>query len=161
MLKRKNVISGGIKYRNELKYLCSEQELGLLRARIRHICTPDPHAGASGRYTVRSVYFDDYADTCYYENEDGTDCREIDTPLNPSAQGLRALSAYFSGLTDADVQKERDEVLQATPEQIRALAPLVRAVLSQRALCVIGNEEKIREEQGMFGSIQMPTGAEE
>ena len=86
---------------------------------------------------------------------------EIDTPLNPSAQGLRALSAYFSGLTDADVQKERDEVLQATPEQIRTLAPLVRAVLSEQAFCVIGNEEKIRAEQEMFGSIQMLTGTEE
>ncbi len=86
---------------------------------------------------------------------------DIDVPLNPSAQGLRAQSAYFSGLTDADVQKERDEVLQATPEQIRALAPLVRAVLSEQAICVVGNEEKIRGEQGMFGSIQMLTGAEE
>ena len=86
---------------------------------------------------------------------------DIDVPLNPSAQGLRALAAYFSGLTDADVQRERDEVLQATPEQIRTLAPLVRAVLSEQAICVVGNEEKIRGEQGMFGSIQMLTGTDE
>ncbi len=86
---------------------------------------------------------------------------EIDTPLNPSAQGLRGLGAYFSGLTDADVQKERDEVLRATPEQIRTLAPLVRAVLAEQAICVVGNEEKIRGAQELFGSIQMLTGAEE
>ena len=60
-----------LKFRNELKYLCSEQQLRLLEVRIRHLCKPDPHAGPDGRYTVRSVYFDDYQDTCYYDNEDG------------------------------------------------------------------------------------------
>ena len=65
-----------IKYRNELKYLCSEQQMKLLEIRIRHICRPDPYAGEDGRYTVRSVYFDDYRDSCYYDSEDGVDCRE-------------------------------------------------------------------------------------
>lgn len=73
---RKNNIPDGIKYRNELKYLCSEQQLKLLEARIKHICVPDPHVGEDGRYTVRSVYFDDYRDSCYYDNEDGVNCRE-------------------------------------------------------------------------------------
>ncbi|MBR1770407.1 MAG: polyphosphate polymerase domain-containing protein [Lachnospiraceae bacterium] len=62
-------------YRNELKYLCSEKQLRMLELRIRHICKPDAHAGADGRYTVRSAYFDDYADSCYYENEDGVNQR--------------------------------------------------------------------------------------
>ena len=64
------------KYRNELKYPCSEQQLSLLEVRIKHLCTPDSHVGADGRYTVRSVYFDDFRDSCYYENEDGVDRRE-------------------------------------------------------------------------------------
>ena len=63
-------------FRNELKYQCSEQQMRMLEARIKHICRPDPHAGENGRYLVRSVYFDDYFDTCYYENEDGTDRRK-------------------------------------------------------------------------------------
>ena len=52
-------------------------------------------------------------------------------------KGRRSLGAYFSGITDEDVQRERDEILQAQPEQIRALAPLMRAVLGQENLCVI------------------------
>lgn len=63
-------------FRNELKYLCTDQQLKLLEMRIRHICKPDVHAGTDGRYTVRSLYFDDYQDSCYYENEDGVNCRE-------------------------------------------------------------------------------------
>lgn len=64
------------KYRHELKYVCSEQQMLLIENRIRNICKPDVHAGAGGRYTVRSVYFDDYNNTCFYENENGIDPRE-------------------------------------------------------------------------------------
>ena len=36
---------------------------------------PDSHASANGKYTVRSLYFDDYNNRCYYENENGNDPR--------------------------------------------------------------------------------------
>lgn len=64
------------KYRNELKYVCSEGELQLIFARIRHLCRPDPHAGPTGTYNIRSVYFDDLNDRCFFENENGNDPRE-------------------------------------------------------------------------------------
>ena len=35
----------------------------------------DAHVGAEGAYYIRSLYFDDYENSCYYENEDGTDPR--------------------------------------------------------------------------------------
>lgn len=65
-----------IVYRNELKYQCSEQQMRMLEIRIKHVCRPDPHAGEGGRYAVRSVYFDDHCDSCYFENEDGVDQRK-------------------------------------------------------------------------------------
>lgn len=65
-----------MKYRNELKYVCTQQELCLLEQRIKEICKPDKHTGEDGTYTIRSVYFDDYQNTCFYENENGTDPRE-------------------------------------------------------------------------------------
>ena len=64
------------KYRHELKYLISAAEIPVLRTRIAAIMRPDPHAGADGCYTIRSLYFDDYANRCYYENVDGVDPRE-------------------------------------------------------------------------------------
>ena len=60
----------------------------------------------------------------------------------------------MSGLSPETVQKERDEVLSATPEQIRALAPLVRSILEEQAICVIGNEEKIKADKDLFMNIQ-------
>ena len=63
-------------YRNELKYVCSEGELQIIYARIRHLCRPDPHAGPAGIYNIRSIYFDDLDNRCFFENENGTDPRE-------------------------------------------------------------------------------------
>lgn len=64
------------KYRHEFKYLISAAQLPLLKARVSPLLRPDPHAGEDGIYTIRSLYFDDYFDRCYYENENGTDPRE-------------------------------------------------------------------------------------
>lgn len=64
------------KYRHEMKYLISAAQLPLLRSRIERIMQPDPHAAGNGVYNIRSVYFDDYSNSCYYENENGTDPRE-------------------------------------------------------------------------------------
>lgn len=75
---------------------------------------------------------------------------ELDTPLTPSAKGSRSMNAYLCGVTDADVQRERDEVLQANPEDIRALEPLVASVLAEESLCVIGNEDTLTKEAELF-----------
>lgn len=64
------------KYRNEIKYICTEQDFTLIESRIVSILKRDPHVGPSGSYTIRSVYFDDYDNTCFYENEDGVNSRE-------------------------------------------------------------------------------------
>lgn len=65
-----------LKFRHELKYLVSGAELALIRNRINHLIPLDSHAGSSGAYSIRSLYFDDYKNSCYYENENGTDPRE-------------------------------------------------------------------------------------
>ena len=64
------------KYRHEFKYVVSGAQLQMIRNRINHLLAPDRHAGTDGSYTIRSLYFDDYANRCFYENENGTDPRE-------------------------------------------------------------------------------------
>ena len=64
------------KFRNELKYVCSEGELQTILARIRHLCRRDAHVDEQGIYGIRSVYFDDFWDSCLKENENGNDPRE-------------------------------------------------------------------------------------
>lgn len=64
------------RYRNELKYICTEADLQILQSRIAPICTLDQHALADGIYHIRSVYFDTPQNRYYYENENGADPRE-------------------------------------------------------------------------------------
>jgi hypothetical protein len=79
---------------------------------------------------------------------------ELDVPMTPATIGSRLLNAWICGITDEMVQKERDEILQADQESIRALAPLVKSVLDQQYFCVIGNEAKIKKDAGLFETIQ-------
>lgn len=78
----------------------------------------------------------------------------MDTPLNPSAKGTRSMMAYLTGITQEDIQRERDEVLKAGQEDIRALEPLISAVLSDDSLCVIGNETMLEKEADLFLNLE-------
>lgn len=64
------------KFRNELKYICSEGELYQMQSRIQLLCEADAHAGPEGVYNIRSIYFDDLQNRYFFENENGTDPRE-------------------------------------------------------------------------------------
>lgn len=64
------------KYRHELKYEITDQQLAMLKVRLQHLIHKDIYAGPTGSYTIRSLYFDDYFDRCMRENEDGVDPRE-------------------------------------------------------------------------------------
>ena len=78
----------------------------------------------------------------------------MDTPLYPEGKGQRAITAYLKKLTIEELQAERDEILNATDENIRALADLVESVLSDGNLCVIGNENNIQKEKELFMNIR-------
>lgn len=78
----------------------------------------------------------------------------LDTPMNPEAKGSRSLSAYLEGITYEQIQRERNEILNAQPEDIRRLADLVEAVLKKDSICVIGNENMIKESAGLFENVE-------
>lgn len=75
---------------------------------------------------------------------------DLDVPNPPSIKGSRGLSAYLSGVDNEMLKTEREQVLTAAQEDIRALAPIVAAVLATGSFCVIGNEEKIEADRDLF-----------
>lgn len=79
---------------------------------------------------------------------------ELDTPLTARTQGLRSLNGYFCHVSEEDLKRERQEILQATQEDIRALAPLMSAVLESGNLCVLGNEGNLEKEKDMFMELK-------
>ncbi|MBQ6887404.1 MAG: polyphosphate polymerase domain-containing protein [Lachnospiraceae bacterium] len=63
------------RYRHEYKYILNSCQESILKLKLDGMLSKDRHVGACGFYTINSLYFDDYSNTCYYENENGTDPR--------------------------------------------------------------------------------------
>ncbi|MGN8773625.1 insulinase family protein [Candidatus Weimeria sp. HCP3S3_B5] len=74
----------------------------------------------------------------------------LDTPLTPSMEGQLALRSVIEGISDQAIQKSRDQVLGASQQDIRDLADMIKAALDDGALTVVGSEEAIEENRGLF-----------
>ena len=79
---------------------------------------------------------------------------DLDVPMNPQGYGLFSLSAYMTGITQEMLQKERDEMLSATCEDIRGLSKYVEAMMSDEYFCTVGNAEKIKEASDLFMNVE-------
>ena len=77
----------------------------------------------------------------------------IDQPMTPAAKGDRSMNLYMNHVTEEMIRAERREILNATQEDIRALAEIAEAVLAEEQICVIGNETKIEESREVFGEV--------
>ena len=77
-----------------------------------------------------------------------------DVPRTPQMQGSISKTAYFGGVTEEMLQKERDQILNATVEDIRALAPMVEAILEADQICVVGSENAIEKARDTFRQIK-------
>ncbi len=115
----------------------------------------DPNLGQSiDAYNALADYLDafDVSDREMTKYVIGTLSR-IDIPLTPSLRGDKAMNRYFTGTTQDAAQTRRDQLLQTTAADIRALAPLIRAVMKDNNVCVMGNEAKIRQEAKWFDQL--------
>ena len=75
---------------------------------------------------------------------------ELDVPMNPSTKGAMSLNAYFGKLTEEDIRTEREEILNASVEDIQRLGDIVESIMNQNMICVIGGEGKIEDNKELF-----------
>lgn len=78
----------------------------------------------------------------------------IDQPMTPAMKGDRSMNLYMNHVSEEMILSERAQILDATQEDIRALAEIVAAVLKDQLFCVIGNEEKIEEQKDLFMEVR-------
>lgn len=62
-------------YRHEIKHIISPGDAAAVRANLSIVARLDPHARERGYYRIRSLYFDDPADTALHEKLDGVNER--------------------------------------------------------------------------------------
>lgn len=79
---------------------------------------------------------------------------KVDKPLTPSLKGQVAAEYCLKNITYADRQKTRDEILATRQVDVRVLAKMIAACMSENNLCVFGNEAVIKENSAIFGSIK-------
>ncbi|MFT5875723.1 MAG: Zn-dependent M16 (insulinase) family peptidase, partial [Clostridium sp.] len=75
---------------------------------------------------------------------------ELDSPLTPSMKGERATAFYIRGITEAQRQVERDEVLSTNAEDIKSFKALLDDVIKENYFCVLGNETKLKDNKDIF-----------
>ncbi len=63
-----------IKYRNELKYLISGNELEIIKHELGAFMQIDEHA-VNGMYTISSLYFDSFENEGFFDVDDGMDLK--------------------------------------------------------------------------------------
>ncbi|QUI22784.1 insulinase family protein [Vallitalea pronyensis] len=169
-----NFINNGFKYSGTLKVLQTVASLDYLWNNVR--VKGGAYGCMNGFSRNGNVYFTSYRDPNLketletYDNIDGfiktfdVEEREmtkyiigtisnLDRPLTPASKGEKALAGYLSNISHEDIIKEREEVLSTTKEAIRETADLVKSVLKQDNICVVGNEHKIEENKELFDDV--------
>lgn len=74
-------------------------------------------------------------------------------PLTPDKKGEKAIGDYICNITYEDVQRERDEILNTTIEDIKSYAKMIKSGMDEHYCCVVGNEGKIKENEAIFNKI--------
>lgn len=77
----------------------------------------------------------------------------IDQPMSPATKGDRSMNLYMNKVSEEMIREERNQILDATQEDIRALYKVAEAVLQADQLCVVGSEEVIEANKEMFGTV--------
>ena len=77
----------------------------------------------------------------------------VDVPLTNSLKVSRAAMQELLAVSDADRQKTRDEILDVSLADVKALAKMIREVLADNYICVVGGQQAIEENKDEFNKI--------
>lgn len=102
---------------------------------------------------VRSLALDDRELTKYIIGAVGA----IDLPMTASMKGNRSLAAFLGERSFEQIQKNRDELLATTVDDLRGLSKAVASVIEAGHICVVGSESKITEEKDRFEYVAQLT----
>ncbi|MCR4896029.1 MAG: insulinase family protein [Lachnospiraceae bacterium] len=79
---------------------------------------------------------------------------DLDIPLTPLSDAMKSMTCFLSELSEEDIQQDRDQLLQTTPEDMRALAEYADRFLKNSRLVVVGNAAKVKECADMFDRLE-------
>ena len=77
----------------------------------------------------------------------------VDRATTPYMKGEIATENYIRNISQLDIQRERDELLNTKPEDIKSLAELLEKVMKMDYCCVLGNDNTIKENEDVFNKL--------
>ncbi|MBQ9697828.1 MAG: peptidase M16, partial [Acidaminococcaceae bacterium] len=77
----------------------------------------------------------------------------VDVPLTNSLKVSRAALQELLEISEESRQQTRNEILDVTLEDIKKLAPMIKAVLADDYVCVVGGQQAIEENRKEFNTI--------
>lgn len=123
-------------YRNEWKYLVTGGELAVLGARLKVLLPLDKHQTGAA-YAIRSLYFDDFQNSCLRENEAGVDDRRKFRlrlyNADPGRVQLEVKEKLHGRTHKAScllTREECEEILSGRPPAVGADTPAPKNLLS-------------------------------
>ncbi len=78
----------------------------------------------------------------------------LDQPMSAYRYGRYSLTGYLTGSSQEDIQKVRDQVLDADPAKIRELAAYLDAIMADECFCVVGSAAKIEANKDKFMTVE-------
>lgn len=74
--------------------------------------------------------------------------------IGPAGDGIVADELYLKGVSQADLQKQRDELISTKKEDIREFADVIDKILEQNYICAVGESSKIIESNSKFNEVK-------
>ena len=78
---------------------------------------------------------------------------QVDQPLTPRRKGEDSFEAYCAGISDEIRQQTKNEIINTTLKDLKALKPLFEEALNQNIYCVVGNENVLEENKDIFKNV--------
>ncbi len=78
----------------------------------------------------------------------------VDLPMLPRTMNDYSMTVWIQGRTNEAIQKERDEILSTTCEDINKLAAFLDCITEAGCICTIGSAGKLDEEGDIFKSVR-------
>ena len=77
----------------------------------------------------------------------------LDPPLTPDRKGWISMVDRLTGMNYERRKLRREQILETTEQDVRGFASLFREISRSGSVCVLGGEEKIKENSNLFNKL--------
>lgn len=78
---------------------------------------------------------------------------KLDVPMTPESEAMSQIQLDLSGISNEEMLRIREQIINTTVQDIRALADIIEETAAESDVIVVGSEEAITAEKSFFKSV--------